>query len=114
MKPNHLILSLSSLLVYTSRTGCKQWQTSFAFTTLSALPEGLQVRPEHGPPIGRIDAYGGRVAHDALGHRCSGRRQVLCGYGTKVGGSCVEQPLPKGLPHRGKQVSKHASKQASK
>ena len=83
-------------------------------STLSALPEGLQVRPEHGPPIGRIDAYGGRVAHDALGHRCSGRRQVLCGYGTKVGGSCVEQPLPKGLPHRGKQVSKHASKQASK
>mgnify|MGYP004362004275 FL=1 len=76
--------------------------TDLLGSTLSALPEGLQVWPKHGPPIGRIDAYGGRVANDALGHRCSGRRQVLCGYGTKVGGSCVEQPLPKGLPRRGK------------
>ena len=71
-------------------------------STLSALPEGLQVRPEHGPPIGRVDAHSGRVAHDAFGYRCCGRRQVLRGYGTQVGGGCVEQPLPKGLARSSK------------
>ena len=72
--------------------------TGLLGSTSSTLPEGLQVRAEHRPPIGSIDIHGGRVAHDALGYRCCGRRQVLSGYGTKVGGGCVEQPLPKGLP----------------
>ena len=89
-------------MLHSYSQGCKQCQTSFAFTTLSALPEGLQVRPEHGPPIGRVDAHSGRVAHDAFGYRCCGRRQVLRGYGTQVGGGCVEQPLPKGLARSSK------------
>ena len=67
-------------------------------SSLSLLPEGLQVRPEHCPPIPGIDAHGGRVAHDALGGGCWGRRQVLRGDGTQVGGGGVEQPLPEGLP----------------